>query len=158
MASGRDGHKGGGRPRTRERGAQRFQPRDRCDGRRCRSGECDGEIVVAGRLVVTPGAGAVQPERGDLRVLGQQLHGLGAALVDGLALGEAVLHHPPPQVTRFVSENPELETARLERAMQALRFDVDRLVASGTAVAVFSADWISAERAAFSSSVPLGMP
>jgi len=55
---------------------------------------------------------------------------VGAALVEGLALGEAVLHHPPPQVTRFVSENPELETARLERAMQALRFDVDRLVAS----------------------------
>jgi len=54
----------------------------------------------------------------------------GAPLVEGVALGEAVLHHPPPRVTRFVSENPELETARLERAMQALRFDVDRLVAS----------------------------
>ncbi len=54
----------------------------------------------------------------------------GAALVPGVALGRAVLHQPPPQVTRFVSENPELETARLERAMQALRFDVDRLVAS----------------------------
>ena len=54
----------------------------------------------------------------------------GTALVPGLALGQAVLHQPPPRVTRFVSDNPELETARLERAMQALRFDVDRLVAS----------------------------
>ncbi len=55
---------------------------------------------------------------------------VGTALVRGVALGNAVLHHPPPRVTRFVSENPELETARLERAMQALRLDVDRLVAS----------------------------
>ncbi len=53
----------------------------------------------------------------------------GIALVPGVALGEAILHQPPPRVTRFISDNPELETARLERAVQALRFDVDRLVA-----------------------------
>ncbi|MEO1092239.1 MAG: phosphoenolpyruvate--protein phosphotransferase [Pseudomonadota bacterium] len=55
---------------------------------------------------------------------------IGVSLVPGVAMGRALLHHPPPQVTRFVSDNPELETARLERAMQALRLDVDRLVAS----------------------------
>ncbi len=83
-----------------------------------------GEMLAAGGLVDPDVYGDFADAASPPRRLG------GTGLVPGLALGTAVLHQPPPRVTRFVSDNPGLETARLERAMQALRFDVDRLVAS----------------------------
>lgn len=82
-----------------------------------------GEMLASGGLAdkqqYTDLTGMAPPPR---RMVGQPL-------VNGVALGHVVLHQPPPQVTRLISDNPQLEIARLERAMQALRLDVDRLVA-----------------------------
>ncbi|TVQ33826.1 MAG: phosphoenolpyruvate--protein phosphotransferase [Geminicoccaceae bacterium] len=83
-----------------------------------------GEMLASGGLVDAE----IYTDLASISAPPQRL--VGTALVRGVALGHAVLHHPPPRVTRFVSDNPGLETARLERAMQALRLDVDRLVAS----------------------------
>jgi phosphotransferase system enzyme I (PtsP) len=54
------------------------------------------------------------------------LHGEG--LVEGIALGHAVLHEPRVTVTNIIAENVPKEKARLEAAMEQLRTHVDELV------------------------------
>ncbi|MEM7021728.1 MAG: phosphoenolpyruvate--protein phosphotransferase [Pseudomonadota bacterium] len=78
------------------------------------------EMVAAGGLIdeaPTDRATVARPER---------LEGL--RLVEGVALGQAVLHQIRIEVTRLVAENPEEEAARLETAIAGLRASVDRLL------------------------------
>jgi phosphotransferase system enzyme I (PtsP) len=55
-------------------------------------------------------------------------HLRGEGLVEGIALGHAVLHEPRVVVTNIIAENVPKETARLEAAMEQLRTHVDELV------------------------------
>jgi phosphotransferase system enzyme I (PtsP) len=52
----------------------------------------------------------------------------GLRLVEGVALGNAVLHQIRIEVTRLVAEDPDSEAARLERAIAGLRASVDQLL------------------------------
>ncbi|HLT01621.1 MAG TPA: phosphoenolpyruvate--protein phosphotransferase, partial [Geminicoccaceae bacterium] len=52
----------------------------------------------------------------------------GLRLVEGVALGDAVLHQLRIEVSRLVAEDPEAEAARLEEAIGSLRASVDELL------------------------------
>ena len=52
----------------------------------------------------------------------------GAAIVDGVAIGEVVLHEPRVKVERLIAEDPEAERRRLDTAIAALRSSVDEMV------------------------------
>jgi phosphotransferase system, enzyme I, PtsP len=52
----------------------------------------------------------------------------GVRLVDGVALGSAVLHQLRIEVTRLVADDPDSEAARLEEAIASLRASVDELL------------------------------
>src|SRR5919106_717073 len=52
----------------------------------------------------------------------------GLRLVEGVALGQAVLHQIRIEVTRLVAEDPDEEAVRLEAAIAGLRASVDRLL------------------------------
>jgi phosphotransferase system enzyme I (PtsP) len=52
----------------------------------------------------------------------------GLRLVEGVALGNAVLHQIRIEVTRLVAEDPDSEAARLEHAIAGLRASVDQLL------------------------------
>ena len=80
------------------------------------------EMFASGGLVDTaafpPDVGRIgRPER---------LEGL--RLVEGVALGDAVLHQLRIEVSRLVAEDPEAEAARLEEAIGGLRASMDELL------------------------------
>ena len=52
----------------------------------------------------------------------------GLRLVEGVALGSAVLHQLRIEVTRLVADDPDSEAARLEAAIASLRASVDELL------------------------------
>ena len=52
----------------------------------------------------------------------------GLRLVEGVALGNAVLHQLRIEVTRLVADDPDSEAARLEQAIASLRASVDELL------------------------------
>jgi len=52
----------------------------------------------------------------------------GLKLVEGVALGQAVLHQHRIEVTRLVANNPTTEAERLDSAMTSLRDSVDELL------------------------------
>ncbi|MGF1474739.1 MAG: phosphoenolpyruvate--protein phosphotransferase [Geminicoccaceae bacterium] len=54
----------------------------------------------------------------------------GRRLVEGVTIGHAVFHQPPPVVTQLVADNPDFELVRLEQAIDDLKSSVDRLVAA----------------------------
>ena len=61
------------------------------------------------------------------RTLGpERLEGL--RLVEGVAMGSAVLHQLQIEVGQLVAEDPEIEAARLEAAIASLRASVDELL------------------------------
>jgi len=55
----------------------------------------------------------------------------GSPLSDGVGLGHVVLHEPRIVVKQLVAENPEAESARLDAAIQAMREQIDMLIARG---------------------------
>jgi len=57
-----------------------------------------------------------------------QLDGL--TFADGIAIGHVVLHEPRLEVTQLLSEDEELETARLTEAIDTLRLSIDNLIES----------------------------
>ena len=52
----------------------------------------------------------------------------GAPIVEGVAVGEVVLHEPRVKVERLIAEDPEAERRRLDTAIAALRSSVDEMV------------------------------
>lgn len=79
------------------------------------------ELFVSGGLVGPEGDGRpIGPVRPD------RLEGL--RLVDGVALGSAVLHRVRVDVVRLVADDPEAEAARLDTAIAGLRASVDELL------------------------------
>jgi len=52
----------------------------------------------------------------------------GSAIAEGLGLGHAVLHLPRVEVTRIVADDVDLETKRLDEAIEAMRASVDALI------------------------------
>jgi phosphotransferase system, enzyme I, PtsP len=57
-----------------------------------------------------------------------QLDGL--TFAHGIAIGHVVLHEPRLEVTQLLSEDEELETARLTEAIDTLRLSIDNLIES----------------------------
>ena len=55
----------------------------------------------------------------------------GAPLCDGVGLGHVVLHEPRIVVKQLVAEDPQAEMRRLEQAIQAMREQIDQLIARG---------------------------
>lgn len=55
----------------------------------------------------------------------------GAPLCDGVGLGHAVLHEPRIVVKQLVAEDPQAEVKRLDAAIQAMREQIDQLIARG---------------------------
>ena len=58
----------------------------------------------------------------------------GAKLVDGVAIGRAWLHEPRVEVTRLLAESPQVELARLDRAIGELREALDQMLATSDLV------------------------
>ena len=56
---------------------------------------------------------------------------VGSPLSDGVGLGYVVLHEPRIIVKQLVAENPEVEQKRLDQAIQAMREQIDQLIARG---------------------------
>lgn len=52
----------------------------------------------------------------------------GSGIVEGVAIGEVVLHEPRVKVERLIAEDPEVERKRLEQAVAELRSSVDEMV------------------------------
>ncbi|HUS97370.1 MAG TPA: phosphoenolpyruvate--protein phosphotransferase, partial [Hyphomicrobiaceae bacterium] len=52
----------------------------------------------------------------------------GASISDGIALGHVVLHEPRVVVTKLLAEDPEIETARLEKGVRDLRSNIDEMI------------------------------
>jgi phosphotransferase system, enzyme I, PtsP len=87
------------------------------------------EMVVSGQFL--------PPE--ELQKLSRRPQGphraVGRALAKGLAIGVAVLHEPRVAVVKAVADDVEMEVARLENAIQAMRESIDRMLANpGTAL------------------------
>lgn len=57
----------------------------------------------------------------------------GTPVQEGVALGQVVLHQPWVRVEHPIADNPEVERERLQRAMQALRGEVDQQLAEALA-------------------------
>jgi phosphotransferase system enzyme I (PtsP) len=55
----------------------------------------------------------------------------GAPLCEGVGLGHVVLHEPRIVVKQLVSEDPQAEMRRLDQAIQAMREQIDQLIARG---------------------------
>jgi phosphotransferase system, enzyme I, PtsP len=77
-----------------------------------------GELISAEELVETTGNVTLQ----------DRLEGI--MLAEGLAQGVAVLHEPRVEVKRLFAEDPEVEQARFQAAMEALREAVDAMLES----------------------------
>src|SRR6266702_724536 len=56
---------------------------------------------------------------------------VGSPLSDGVGLGYVVLHEPRIIVKQLVAENPDIEQKRLDQAIQAMREQIDQLIARG---------------------------
>jgi phosphotransferase system, enzyme I, PtsP len=77
-----------------------------------------GELISSEELVETTGNVTLQ----------DRLEGI--MLAEGLAQGVAVLHEPRVEVIRLFAEDPEVEQARFQAAMEALRHAVDAMLES----------------------------
>jgi len=77
-----------------------------------------GELVDPHEIIETPGAA------------GQPLTFDGQKMADGIAAGAAVLHDARVNVTRYVSEDTETEKGRLNAALDAIRAQIDRMIAA----------------------------
>ena len=76
-----------------------------------------GGLAEAGAGPRATSAGSARPDRLE-----------GVRLIEGVAIGSAVLHQLRIEVTRLVAEDPESEAARLEEAITSLRASVDELL------------------------------
>lgn len=56
----------------------------------------------------------------------------GASMSDGIAMGHVVLHEPRVVVTKLLSEAPEHEPARLDKAVRELRSSIDDMLSHET--------------------------
>jgi phosphotransferase system enzyme I (PtsP) len=81
------------------------------------------EMIASGGLV-DPGGQVV----GDLGRSARPERLEGLRLIEGVALGNAVLHQLRIEVTRLVADDPEIEQLRLEKAITSLRASVDALL------------------------------
>lgn len=83
------------------------------------------EILASGEL-----AEISDPNEADVAHL--RSHFLtGEPVVDGIAMGTAILHEPKVTITNFVAIDIEHERARFEAAIKALRDQIDMLISSG---------------------------
>ena len=82
------------------------------------------EMIASGELQAL-----VQP--GDPTALRKAMTLQGATLAEGVGLGHVVLHEPRVVIKQLVAEDPAAETARLDSAIQALRDEIDALIARG---------------------------
>src|SRR5439155_5489070 len=80
------------------------------------------ELVTAGELVNPQEITSAS----DAGLLPQRLNG--TALNGGLAMGHAVLHQPRLTLREMVAEDPELELARLRRALASMHSAIDDLI------------------------------
>lgn len=80
------------------------------------------EMVAQGQLVDVAELDDTAGKRtGPLRLKG-------LALADGVAIGKAVLHEPRIRIDKLIAEDVDAERQRLDRAIDAVRESVDRLL------------------------------
>ena len=84
--------------------------------------------MVLAEFLASPEFRAEREARGEERA--RRLHLKGEGLNAGVALGLAVLHQPRVVITNFVADNVDAEIARLEKALERLRVQVDRLIST----------------------------
>jgi len=83
------------------------------------------EMIASGELTSLARPGA-EP------AVARPLHTQGAPLAEGVGLGYAVLHEPRPIAAQnLIAEDTNVEIARLEQAIQALRSSLDDLLEQG---------------------------
>ena len=68
---------------------------------------------------------------GDETALKRAVAVKGSAIADGIGLGHVVLHEPRVVIKQIVAEDAKTEGRRLEDAVQALRDEIDTLIARG---------------------------
>ncbi|MCC2109426.1 MAG: GAF domain-containing protein, partial [Hyphomicrobiales bacterium] len=68
---------------------------------------------------------------GDETALKRPVAVKGSAIADGIGLGHVVLHEPRVVIKQIVAEDAKTEGRRLEDAVQALRDEIDTLIARG---------------------------
>ncbi|MDJ1157451.1 phosphoenolpyruvate--protein phosphotransferase [Chelatococcus sp. SYSU_G07232] len=82
------------------------------------------EMIASGELQ------ALAPPGADIAIR-RALHQRGVALADGVGLGHVVLHEPRIVVKDLIAEDVNREIGRLERAIEAMRAAIDKLVERG---------------------------
>ena len=82
------------------------------------------EMIASGELSALARPGAEPAAR-------RPLHMSGAAIADGIGLGQVVLHEPRVVVTNFIADDVQKELRRLEAALDTLRADLDVLLERG---------------------------
>ncbi len=84
------------------------------------------EMLASGQLA-NGNVAPVDPRR----ALTQTLQGV--TLSDGIALGHVVFHEPRVSITRLIAEDPAVERARLEAALEKLKASIDKMLQSDAA-------------------------
>ncbi|GGC50292.1 phosphoenolpyruvate--protein phosphotransferase [Chelatococcus reniformis] len=86
--------------------------------------------MVMAEMVASGDVQALAPPGQDIAVR-RPLALKGVSLADGIGLGYVVLHEPRIIVQRMIAEDVNQELVRLDRAVQALRASIDRLLERG---------------------------
>ena len=88
------------------------------------------QIIATVFAEMIASGGLIDPSQfpGDLGRVARPDRLEGLRLVEGVALGNAVLHQLRIEVTRLVADDPDSEAARLEQAIAGLRASVDELL------------------------------
>ena len=81
------------------------------------------EMIASGELTALAQPGQELASRKPIRLMGE-------ALCDGVGLGHVVLHEPRVEVKMLIADDPNAELARLEKAIEAIRADLDRKLAA----------------------------
>ena len=82
------------------------------------------EMIASGELQAV-----AQP--GDPTALRKPMTLQGVTLAEGIGLGHVVLHEPRVVIKQLVAEDPAAENQRLDGAIQAMRDEIDMLIARG---------------------------
>ncbi len=85
--------------------------------------------MVTAELVMATKEVDIYAIAGQAHPMLQSQHFTGVTLSQGLAMAPVILHRPKIEITKLVSDDPELEEERLKDAIIDLRQSVDRLIA-----------------------------
>src|SRR5215468_8771989 len=85
------------------------------------------EMIASGELSALALPGAEPAAR-------RSVHGKGASLSEGIAMGHVVLHEPRVVVTNFIADDVQKELTHLNSAVESLRTSLDEMLEHGDVV------------------------